>query len=512
MLLRGSLGLLLTIGGAAGAGDCAGLKSRAGAGAEITRAEVMPAAGGLPAYCRVEAVLRPSADSHIQVQVWLPVEGWNGKFQGVGNGGFAGSISADELAKALKGGYASASTDTGHQGGGIDAGWALGHWEKVVDFGHRAIHEMTVFGKATTASFYGTPPKRSYFSSCSNGGRQALMEAQRYPADYDGIVAGAPANDWTGLMLNAVTLMQATTGDSYIPAGKLAAIQGASLSACDAKDGWKDGIAGDPSSCLPDFKALLCRGADEPGCLTEPQARALRKAYDGTRTEKGRLVFPGYSPGGEAEEGGWGPWITGPRPEQSLMFAFGTSFYKNIVFQDAKWDYRGFSLEKDGRKSEKAGQVLNATQVDLTAFRSRGGKLILYHGWSDAAIPARRTVQYYEDVRKTMGAFETEGFLRLYMAPGVQHCGGGSGPNAFGQVGAAQGPPTHDLGAALERWVEQDAAPKEIIATRYEKGTSGKVLRTRPLCPYPQQARYKGSGSPDEAANWRCAAPPGGKR
>jgi feruloyl esterase len=338
------------------------------------------------------------------------------------------------------------------------------------------------------------------------------MEAQRYPSDYDGIIAGAPANDWTGLLMNAITLMQAYDGPGYIPPTKLPAIQAATLASCDARDGLKDGMVSDPATCKRDWKSLLCKGADSPGCLTEAQAATLQKTYDGTRTAKGKLLFPGYSPGGEAEDGGWGPWITGAQPQQSLMYAFGTNFYKHIVFGNKDWDFRTFSLERDLSASAKAGELLNSTNVNLTAFRSRGGKLIVYHGWSDAAIPARRTVQYYEDVRKSMGQYETDGFLRLYMAPGVQHCGGGSGPNAFGQVGAPQGPPTHDMAAALEQWVEQGIAPREIIATKYEKGVSGKVTRTRPLCPYPQQAKYKGSGDVDDAKNWACAAPPKGKR
>ncbi len=259
------------------------------------------------------------------------------------------------------------------------------------------------------------------------------MEAQRYPADYDGIVAGAPALDWTGLMMNAVTMLQATAGAGYIPASKLPAIQAHAMSACDPRDGLKDGQVSDPGSCQPEWRALLCKGEESDACLTQAQVEALRVIYEGTRTKKGRLLFPGRSPGGEAEPGGWGPWITGAKPDTSAMFEFATNFYQNIVFGDRAWDYRNFVLERDAGASAKAGESLNATQLDLSAFRSRGGKLILYHGWSDAAIPARRTLQYYEDVRKTMGAFETDGFLRLYLAPGVQHCGGGSGAMRSGR-------------------------------------------------------------------------------
>lgn len=484
--------------------DCEGLKRLTTEGMEVTRAEFVDAAQDVPAYCRVAAILRPSSDSEIRMEVWLPEENWNGKFQGIGNGGFAGSIGTGELRRAIQRGYAAASTDTGHQAGGTDASWALGHPEKVIDFGHRAIHEMTVRAKGIIAAYYGSVPKRSYFSSCSNGGRQALMEAQRYPADYDGIIAGAPALDWSGLMLNAVTITQATAGAGYIPAGKLPAIQAAALDSCDATDGAKDGLAGDPIRCQPDPAKLQCQGAESAACLTAEQVKSLARIYSGLRDAKGTQLFPGFTPGGEAEDGGWGPWITGKQKETSLLFAFSTNFYKFIVFGDAQWDYRNFSLERDASKALQASGDLNATDADLRPFRARGGKLILYHGWSDAAIPALRTIQYYEDARKIVGSRAAEGFLRLYMAPGVQHCGGGSGANVFGQLGVPRDDAQHDLAAALEQWVEKGVAPQEIIATRYEKGTSGKPVLTRPLCAYPKVARYKGSGDVNDAASWAC--------
>lgn len=515
------LAVLVAPASAPAAGTCEGLARLSLRNTSITTAQSVPAGsftppGGqplpnLPAFCRVAGVIRPSADSHIQFEVWMPSTGWNGKFQGIGNGGFAGSISFGGLAHALARGYATASTDTGHQGGGTEATWALGHPEKIVDFGHRAIHETTVTAKAAIRAFYGQGPRRSYFNSCSNGGRQALMEAQRYPADYDGIVAGAPANYWTHLLAAAIHDMQATLADpaSYIPASKLPAIQAAVLAACDTLDGVKDGVLENPARCRFDPATLQCKGPESDNCLTAPQAAALKKIYEGPRNAKGEQIFPGYSPGGEAEPGGWAPWITGTEPQKSLMFAFGTQFFKNMVYSNPNWDFRTFNLERDTKVADdKFAHILNATDPDLKRFQQRGGKLILYHGWSDAAIPAQNAIDYYRSVVAKMGQKEADTFVRLFMAPGMQHCAGGSGPNSIGQMAGVEGDPLHDVDAAMERWVEQGIAPERLIATKYKTGmnpASG-VARTRPLCPHPQVARWKGSGSTDDAANFGCAA------
>ena len=346
----------------------------------------------LPAFCRVTGAIKPSPDSNIQFEVWMPASNWNGKFQGAGNGGFAGYIGYDQLANAVRHNYTSAATDTGHRATpGVDAGWALDHPEKIADFGYRAIHETAVKAKAILHAFYGEAPKRSYFSSCSNGGRQALMEAQRYPEDYDGIIAGAPANYWTHLLANAAWDDLALLGDkdSFIPPKKLPAIQAAALAACDALDGVKDGVIEDPSRCHFDPGVLLCQAAEQDSCLTAPQVAALKKLYAGGRNSHGQL-FPGYAPGGEAESGGWAVWITGAVPERSLMYAFGTQFFKNMVFDNAAWDYHTFNADRDTKAADdKQSGNLNATDPDLGRFRERGGKLILYHGWSDAS--RRRT-------------------------------------------------------------------------------------------------------------------------
>ncbi len=508
-------------GGTLSAADCAGLAKLALSGATITVAEAVPAGSftppegkpipNLPAFCRVAGIIKPTSDSNIQFEVWMPSSGWNGKFQGIGNGGFAGSISFAPMGHALAAGYATASTDTGHRAGGTDASWAFQHPEKVVDFGHRAIHETADKAKAIIRAFYGEGPRRSYFSSCSNGGRQALMEAQRYPADYDGIVAGAPANYWTHLLSAAAYDMQAILADpaAYIPASKLPAIQAAALAACDALDNVKDGVLENPAQCRFDPSKLLCTGAESDSCLTSTQVAVLKKIYSGPRNSKGEQVFPGYSPGGEAEAGGWGPWITGQEPRKALMFAFGTQFFQNMIY-DPSWDFRTFQIDRDTKAADdKLSSVLNATNPDLREFRKRGGKLIVYHGWSDAAIPALNAIDYYRSVVERMGPKETGEFVRLFMVPGMQHCGGGSGPNSFGQMSAAPGDPLHDVDIALERWVEQGIAPERIIATKYKNASNPAegVSRTRPLCPYPEVARWKGSGSTDDAANFECSKP-----
>jgi hypothetical protein len=460
----------------------------------------------LPAFCRVAGVVKPTTDSEIKFEVWMPSSGWNGKFHGIGNGGFAGSISHSGMAGALARGYATASTDTGHTGG--DATWALGHPEKIADYGYRAVHEMTEKAKSIIGAFYGNGPRRSYFASCSNGGRQALMEAQRYPGDYDGIIAGAPANYFTRILTGFAWNLQATLSDpgSYIPTAKLKAIEAASLSACDRDDGLSDGVIDDPTRCRFDPSVLLCKGAETDECLTEKQVAALKKVYDGPRNSKGDQVVAGFVPGGETGQGGWGGWITGAAPTRALQFFFATQAFANMVHNNPAWDFKSFNLEKDGPLADKKlGQYLNATDPNLAPFKARGGKLILYHGWSDAALPPVKTIDYFQSVVAKVGKGEADSFMRLFMVPGMQHCGGGPGPNSFGAfVTSAQSDAQNDMTVALERWVEQGIAPNRIIASKRMGADSKSPLRTRPLCPYPQVARYKGTGSTDDAANFEC--------
>jgi hypothetical protein len=466
----------------------------------------------LPAFCRVAIEARPSTDSDIKIEVWLPVGDWNGKFQGRGNGGFAGEIDYHAMAVAVHEGYATAGTDTGHAAAGTDARWALGHPEKITDYGYRAIHEMTMSAKAVIKEFYGNHLRHSYFASCSNGGRQALMEAQRFPADYDGIIAGAPANYWTHLLTSAVWDAQATTSEeaSYIPSSKLPAIARAVNEACDAQDGVSDGILNDPRKCHFDPAAIVCKEEESDQCLTAAQATALKKLYEGAHDRQGTRIFPGLLPGAEDGPGGWSLWITGPAPGKSLLFSFGNGFYGGMVYDKADWNYKDADLGEAVKAADtKMAKILNATEADLAAFKARGGKLILYHGWDDPAISALNSIDYYHSVVSAMGHENTEAFARLYMAPGMQHCGGGPGPDSFGQEG-----PTpmaqdadHSLQLSIERWVEKGTTPSAIIATKYAgHGASEDVQMTRPLCAYPQIAKYKGSSDPNDAGSFVCVA------
>ncbi len=437
-----------------------------------TRVTAAEAAAG---RCRVAAILTPTADSHIEMEVWLPLTKWNGKFQAVGNGGWAGSIGTAAMAAALQEGYATASTDTGHKSAETPGGsFALDHPEKLIDYGYRAVHEMTVQAKAIIAVFYGKPPRLSYWNSCSNGGRQALMEAQRYPEDYDGMVAGAPAANWSGRALQSLWVAQALHRDaaSYIPPAKYPAIHSAVLAACDALDGVEDGILEDPARCRFDPAVLRCKGADGPACLTVAQVDAARRIYENHGS------YPGLAPGSEL---GWATY-GGAKP-----FAIGDDFFKYIVFADPKWDYRTLDFTDVARYRNA---TVDALDPNLKPFFARGGKLIQYHGWSDPQIPPLHSVDYYRSVVGALGNVEAS--YRLFMVPGMQHCGGGSGPNQFNAL------------AALERWRESGTPPGQIVAAHV---TDNRVDMTRPLCPYPQVAQYKGTGSANDAANFACRLP-----
>lgn len=448
----------------------------------------------LPAFCRVAATLRPSSDSDVRIEVWMPLANWNGKFQGVGNGGFAGTITYTSgsggvergMAEALKRGYATASTDTGHT---ADAGATfLANREKLVDFGYRAVHEMTVAAKAIVATFYGAGPKLSYWNGCSLGGRQGLMEAQRFPADYDGIVAGAPANPQSRLASWNVYVGQAALKDpvNTIPPSKYPMIHRAVLNACDASDGLKDGLISEPDRCSFDFESLACSGEDSASCLTSAQVETARTVTNPVlRSKTGEAIFPGLALGTEL---GWATKIGGPAPS-----ALGTDYFKYAVFKDPNWDWRSFDLETAVPLAERADNgVTDATSPDLTAFRQRGGKLLLYHGWRDQNFSAQSTINYHRSVLDRMGSAEAADWVRLFLVPGMGHCGGGEGLNAFDAV------------VALEQWVENRQPPGQIVAARR---ADGKVERTRPLCSYPQVARYQGTGSIDDAANFRCVQP-----
>lgn len=465
----------------------------------------------LPPFCRVVAEAKPTSDSDIKLEVWLPASGWNGRLVGIGNGGFAGIIDEVQLGAALKSGYAATATDAGHVGSPIDAAWAVGHPEKVVDFGHRGIHEMTRAAKAMTQAFYSKAAQHSYFAGCSDGGREALIEAQRYPEDYDGILAGAPANYWTRLLTLAGSDTQALTVDpaSYIPPAKVPAIAAAVNAACDELDGVRDGILNDPRQCRFDPATMQCKsGENTDQCLTAPQVVALNKLYAGVSDSQGHKLFPGYQPGAEEGQGGWGLWITGPAPMKSLMAFFAVGYFSDFVYEKRDWDYKTFSVDAALKAAEeKTAKALNAIDADLKPFKARGGKLIVYHGWEDPAIPAVNTVNYYDSVILKMGQRDADSFLRLYMIPGMQHCSGGPGAESFGQAGNLNfDDPSHSIDAALVQWVEKGTAPSSIISSKYAGEDREQTTMTRPLCPYPQSAKYKGSGDTNNAANFACEA------
>jgi hypothetical protein len=463
----------------------------------------------LPAFCRVAGVIAPTQDSQIEFEVWLPASNWNGRLLGVGNGGFAGSIAYAEMAMAIAAGYAVSSTDTGHEAGATNAQWALGHFEKIVDYGYRGVHETALQSKAVVKAFYGNDAKHSYFNGCSNGGRQALMEAQRYPDDDDGIIAGAPANDFTHIGVGFVWNGQALDENpaAFIPPKKLAAIEAAALAQCDARDGVKDGVIDDPPRCHFDPDVLACQGAETDACLTAPQLAALKRVYEGPHNGKGEQLYPGFEPGAETGLGGWGAWITGFQQGRSLEHAFAHGYFADMAFQNADWDYKTFNFDHDVKLSDdKMGQILNAVDPNLKRFKSRGGKLILYHGWSDPALAPTNTIHYYQSVSQKLGPKQTAEFVELYMVPGMQHCSGGPGATEFGANSPAD---EKGMSAALVRWVENKTAPSEIVAAKYktEGNPSSGIIRTRPLCAYPLVAQYKGSGSTDDAANFACVKP-----
>jgi hypothetical protein len=382
-------------------------------------------------FCRVAGVTQPSSDSYIRFEVWMPASGWNGKYRGVGNGGFAGAIDFNSMGNNVRRGYATAGTDTGHEGEAADGSWAYKHPEKVVDFGYRALHLTTVNAKGLIKAFYENAPQHSYFDSCSDGGREGLMEVQRFPEDFDGVLAGAPANNWTHMVAGAVDVLKTLYGDpaAYIPSVKLPAITAAVRRACDAQDGVKDGIVSDPTKCHFDPNVLLCHGPESRTCLTAPQIIALKKIYSGPRNSKGEPIFLGLMPGGEEGPGAWGSWVTGPGPGAGAVPGYVENFLRYMVFEDPAWSVLKGNVDEAVRASDaKTGSILNATDPDLRRFRTRGGKLIIYHGWNDPAISPLNSVNYLNSVIGKMGVDQTGQFMRLYMAPGVGHCGGGVGP------------------------------------------------------------------------------------
>jgi feruloyl esterase len=436
-----------------------------------------------PAFCRVTATLTPSPDSDIKIEVWMPAENWNGKLVGIGNGVWAGSISYSALAEPLSKGYATAATDTGHVGSGMDAKFAVGHKEKLIDFGYRAVHEMTVKAKAILAAYYGRKEQRSLWVSCSTGGRQGLMEAYRYPEDYSGISSMAPANPMVGLMIGSLWTGYAAMKDDArrLSMPQINAAHKAFIDQCDEKDGVKDGIVGDPEHCDFDPGAIQCRTGDAGNCLTAPQVEALRDIYAGTKNPRtGEKIFSGFEPGSEQQ---LMALVSGNEP-----FPVATSYFRDIVFSNPQWDYKSFDYDKDVAASLKAGsEILDVPADGLGKFFKDGGRLLLSHGWSDGLIPAENTVSFYKSMTAKMDRGKAADSVRLFMIPGAGHCGGGD-------AGVT------DMLSVIDQWVETGKAPDRIVAT----SPPNQRPVSRPLCPYPQIAKYKGSGNTDDAANFEC--------
>jgi len=466
----------------------------------------------LPAFCRVAGIATPTSDSNIKFEVWLPLSTWNGKFNQVGNGGFAGSIPFGAMAQPLLRGYATAGTDDGHEGSFVDASWAIGHPEKLVDFAYRAVHETSVQAKAIIHAFYGKDPAHSYFVGCSDGGREALMEAQRYPNDFIGIVAGAPANDWIHLLAGSVWVEQAVrfSPESALPPAKLAILQKAVVASCDKLDGVPDGILEDPRACHFDPATIECKSGDAADCLTAAQVTAVKKIYAGPQNPRtGRQVFPGYEPGAEADPGNWPLWITGGFAEfktPPLAWMFGNSFFGNVIFNDPKWDFRSLNFDRDITLANEKAAFIAAINPDLSPLKARGGKLIQYHGWDDAAIPPQSSVNYFEAVQARMKG-GTANFYRLFMVPGMSHCAGGIGATDFGQNPSPTGDPEYNYLDAIDRWVREGVAPDSFIASGAVPGDPAHAKMTHLLCPYPEEAQYKGSGDIHSASSFVCAAP-----
>jgi hypothetical protein len=507
LVYAGLAALLLTLAGVAPAlaADCAKLATLALPGVKITKAD-MTAAGAfepppspfpppaglppasykaMPAFCRVTATLTPTPDSDIRIEVWLPAANWNGKFVGVGNGVWAGTIGYFAMADPLSRGYAVAATDTGHVGNGMDAGFAIGHPEKLIDFGYRAVHAMTVAAKAVVAAYYGKGPRLSFWVSCSTGGRQGLMEAYRYPDDYNAISAMAPANPMTALMVQTIWTgfaAQKTPANALTPA-KLMAVHKAHIAACDAKDGVTDGLVSDPERCSFDPKLAQCADRDGPDCLTAAQVETMRAVYDGVKNPRtGERIFAGFEPGSETQIG---LLMMGPEP-----FPVATSYMRDLVFQDAKWDFRSFDYDRDTAKARAVGSsILDVPPSGLKTFFARGGKLLLSHGWSDGLIPARNTLAFYRAM--TRDAAPGADSVRLFMVPAMCHCGGGDGPFLFDALGT------------VDAWGDGGKAPERIVVRR----PPGAPAIARPVCSWPRIAKYSGKGSSDDDANFHCGMP-----
>lgn len=457
-----------------------------------------PAADVTVPHCRVTGVI----DGEIGFVELLPSD-WNGRLAMGGTGGFAGSIDPGSLAGANRG-YAAVATDAGHRAFATDARWAIGHPDRLRNYAFEAVHRVALTAKQLVRAYYGSDPKYAYFAGCSNGGRMGLMEAERYPADFDGIVSGAPAIDFTELGVTFVRNLQAIFPDAATPAAPVVTpanlvLLGRSVrEACDTLDGVRDSVIDDPRRCTFTAERLpLCTaGLASADCVTPQQRAAIARVYEPLRDAAGRALYPGQPLGAEDAPGGWGVWITGPVPPivqgtggrvASVQGAFGSQMFGSMIFGDSAWDFRHYDLARATEDTRALARLLDADDPDLRAFARRGGRLILWHGWADPAISALATIRYYERVQATTP--NAADVARLFLLPGVLHCGGGPGPGSV------------DWAEAIVAWREQGQAPERLTAAKL---ANGHPVRTRPLCAYPARAVYSGSGSTDQASSFVC--------
>ena len=459
----------------------------------------------LPAFCRVQASATPTSDSLINFEVWVPAANWNGKLVTTGNGGYSPALSYGDMAYAMRQGYAVMGGDTGHQSTDPnEMFWGVGHPEKIRDWGTRSINAITVPGKSIIAELQGRAASRAYYYGCSTGGHQGYAEVQRYPQDFDGVIAGAPGNNRTRLNVEFLWRFQSNRnpGDNstlILTPQKAQLITASAIAACDSLDGVADGVMEDPRACTPDkfnIDALQCSGPDAANCLTAPQVAAAKKIYAGPKHPRtGAQIYPGQPMGTES---GWPSYWGGTEPVRA-------DYWRLWVYENPQWDWWTFDYDRDLTFADaKVSPLVDQTSADIGAFKARGGKLITYQGWQDPVVNAIDTIAYYDRVKAVQGSqAETDRFFRLFMVPGMGHCAGGAGATNFGNQG---GPApvidaSRDILMALDNWVEKGVAPDTIVASRV---VGGNTVRTRPLCPYPKKAVYRGSGSTDDAASFTC--------
>ena len=443
----------------------------------------------LSAHCIVKLAAHPSADSDIRVELWLPeTSSWNGKYLATGNGGYSSNLAYDQMAEAMARGYAVGGSDTGHQGD--DLSFGVGHPEKIRDWAYRSTHVLAQTGGAILSGFYGRQVARAYFVGCSTGGQQGLSEAQRYPDDFDGIIAGDPGNDRILLNADFVESWRVThpDGGPKFDVRKLIALNKASIAACDEDDGAADGIVSDPRTCHFDPASLRCpSGTNDISCLTDAEVTAVRELYAGpVQDQAGKHVYPGWA---KSSEAGWGSYLV--NPSEPVRFLF----WRLWVYNDPGYAVQSFKTQDAIAKARQEMPYVEATDTDLRAFQKRGGKLLMYHGWADPVVPPENTIEYYEGVERHLEGRASD-FLKLFMVPGMYHCGGGPGASTFDALGA------------LDTWVSSGKSPDRLLATHQENGAA---VFSRPLCPYPQIPRWDGEHSVNSAASFNCIAPGKGK-